>query len=83
MESPLQFLLQSGVILFKLFSSEPYKVDQIDIEDHTMEVLSITTSFLTIIFGFSAFKTNMIQKEPKFLHKLKLAIRSTVDVIPR
>ena len=83
MESSLQFLLQSGILLFKLYSTEPFKVDQINVEDNTKEVISIATSFLAIIFGFSGFKTNIIQKEPKLLHKLRLTIRSTVDVIPR
>ncbi len=82
-ESTMQIILQTGVFLFQLFSSDPMSIDILDKKDHTTEIISITTSFISILWGLSSYKINVIQTEPKFLDKFLLMVRSSVDIIAR
>ena len=83
MEAILQFFLQTGVLLYKLFYTAPSEFEFMKEDDYTMELVSITTSFISILWGLSSFKINVTQTEPKFLDKLVLMVRSSVDIIAR
>ena len=82
-ESTLQFFLQTGVLLYKNFYSSPSEFDFMKSNDHTVEIVSISTSFLSIMWGLSSLKINVTQAKPNFSDKLVLMIRSSFDIIPR
>ncbi len=82
-EATFQFFLQSGVLLYEMFYTNPSEFDFMLRKDHTLEIVSIFTSFLSIMWGLSSFKINVTQAEPKFLDKLVLMLRSSVDIIAR
>ena len=82
-EATLQFFLQSGVLLYKLFYTAPSQFEFMKEDDYTVELVSITTSFISILWGLSSYKINVTQREPKFLDKLVLMVRSSVDIIAR
>ena len=82
-ESTLQLFLQSGVLLFQLFYTEPGSYDFMNEKSYVMDLVSITTSITTMLYGLASFKINVTQIEPKPLDKIVLMIRSSVDIIAR
>ena len=82
-ESTLQLFLQSGIILFKIFLTTPGTYEFMDDSSYYLDIISITTSTFTIIWGLSSYKINVTQIEPKILDKLVLMVRSSVDIIAR
>ncbi len=82
-ESTLQIILQTGVLLFQLFSIEPLSYDFLDEKGYTTDIISITTSFVSIMWGLSSYKINVSMKEPKIFDKVILMVRSSVEIIAR
>ena len=70
----MQIILQTGILLFQLFSSDPMSLDFMANKDYTIEIISITTSLISILWGLSSYKINVSQKEPKFFDKLVLIV---------
>ena len=69
--------------MFQLYSSEPLSIDYSEQKDYTLEIRSITTSYLSILWGLSSYKINVSQREPKLLDKFVLMVRSSVDITVR
>ncbi len=83
LESTLQLFLQSGVLLFQLFYTEPETYEFQKEKSYVLDLVSITTSVMSILYGLSSFKINVTQIEPKSLDKIVLMFRSSVDIIAR
>ena len=83
LESTLQLFLQSGVLLFQLFYTEPGTYEFQKEKSYVLDLVSITTSVMSILYGLSSFKINVTQAKPNFSDKLVLMIRSSFDIIPR
>ena len=79
----MQIILQTGVFSFQLFSSDPMSIDFMLNKDYTIEIISITTSLISILWGLSSYKINVSQTEPKFFDKFVLMVRNSVDIIAR
>ena len=82
-ESTMQLLLQFGILSFKLFLTEAGSYDFLDDSSYFVDIISIVTSILSILWGLSSFKINVTQIEPKILDKFVLMVRSSVDIIAR
>ena len=82
-ESTMQLFLQSGILLFKVYYTEPATHDFMDESSYGWDIVSITTSGTTMLWGLSSFKINVTQAEPKLSHKFILMFRSYVDIIAR
>ena len=79
----MQLFLQYGILSFKIFLTEAGSYDFLDDSSYIIDIMSITTSTLSILWGLSSFKINVTQIEQKILDKLFLMIRSYVDIIAR
>ena len=82
-ESLLQLFLQSGVLLFQLFYTEPGTYDFMNENSYILDLVSISTSGISLVYGLSSLKINVTQIEPKPLDKIVLMFRSSVDIIAR
>ena len=83
LESTLQLFLQSGVLLFQLFYTEPGTYEFQKEKSYVLDLVSIGTSAISLLYGLSSFKINVTQIEPKALDKIVLMFRSSVDIIAR
>ncbi len=79
----MQLVLQSGVLFFQLFYTEPGTYDYMNENSYILDLVSISTSGISLVYGLSSFKINVIRNEPKPLDKIVLMIRSSVDIIAR
>ena len=82
-EATLQIILQTAILLFKLFNNEPSTLEFLHDQDYTMQIISITTSFVSILYGLCSYKINVIQQEQKLKDKFVLMIRNSADIIAR
>ncbi len=82
-ESTMQLFLQSGILLFKVYYTEPAKHDFMDESSYVLTIFSITTSGTTMLWGLSSYKINVTQAEPKLSDKFILMLRSYMDIIAR
>ena len=82
-ESTMQLFLQSGILLFKVFYTEPATHDFMVKSSYVLDIVSITTSGTTMLWGLSSYKINVTQTEPKLSDKFILMFRSYVDIMAR
>ena len=83
LESCNQLLLQTTVLLFKVFNSEALKFEETDSEDTRTEMTSIVISLLAILYGVNSSALHFIQERPSPVTKVKLTLRNAVDLIAR
>ena len=83
LESCNQLLLQTTVLLFKVFNSGAMKFEETDSEDTRTEMTSIVISSLAILYGVNSSALHFIQESPSPVTKVKLTLRNAVDLIAR
>ena len=83
LESSNQLLVQTTVLLFKVFNSEELKFVETNAEDTRKEMTSIVISVLAILYGVNSSALHFIQERPSPVTKVKLALRNAVDLIAR
>ena len=82
-ESTMQLFLQTGIVLFKVFLTTPGTYEFLDDSSYYLDIISITTSIFSLLWGLSSFKINVTQKEQRIFDKFVLMVRSSVDIIAR
>ena len=82
-ESTMQLFLQTGILLFNVFLTTPGTYEFQDDSSYILDIISITTSISSLLWGLSSFKINVTQKEQSNYDKFVLMVRSSVDIIGR
>ena len=82
-ESTMQLFLQTGILLFKVFLTTPGTYEFQDDSSYNWDIISITTSMSSLLWGLSSFTINVIQKEQSNNDKFVLMVSSSLDIIAR